>query len=142
MKKLSSVIVLDDDEATGYLHELVIRELNCAEHIHVFQSSAKAIDFISQAIMYDGRDKGFARNDIIFLDLNMPPISGWEFLKQYAQLPEENRKRFAIFILTSSTDTTDKAHAQTIPDVLGFYNKPLTKEMLTEILQKYFSDRL
>lgn len=141
MKKLSSIIVVDDDVAIGYLHEMVVRELDCTEHIHVFQNSAKAFDFVSQAMLYDGRDKGYERNDLILLDLDMPPPNGWEFLEQYAKLPEENRKRFAFVILTTVTNPADKERAEKNSDVLGFYNKPLTSSLLTEILRKYFSDR-
>lgn len=140
MKKLSSIIIIDDDSSTTFLNETIIRDANCTEHIHVFQTAVKALDFLSQSLVYDGREKGFERNSLILLDLHMPPPDGWAFLKEYLLLPEANRKKYTVVILSSSVEIEDLERAKTISDVSDFYNKPLTHDMLMEILNKHFAD--
>ena len=140
MKKLSSIIIIDDDSSTTFLNETIIRDANCTEHIHVFQTAVKALDFLSQSFVYDGREKGFERNSLILLDLHMPPPDGWAFLKEYLLLPEANRKKYTVVILSSSVEIEDLERAKTISDVSDFYNKPLTHDMLMEILNKHFAD--
>ncbi len=140
MKKLSSIILIDDDSMTTFLNETIIRDAHCTENIHVFQTAVKALDFLSQSLIYDGREKGFERNSLILLDLHMPPPDGWAFLKEYLLLPETSRKKYTVVILSSSVEVEDLERAKTISDVSDFYNKPLTHEMLMEILNKHFAD--
>ncbi len=140
MQKLSSIILIDDDSMTTFLNETIIRDANCTENIHVFQTAVKALDFLSQSLIYEGREKGFERNSLILLDLHMPPPDGWAFLKDYLQLPEANRKKYTVVILSSSVEVGDLERAKSISDVSDFYNKPLTHEMLMEILRKHFAD--
>jgi len=140
MKKLSSIILIDDDSITNFLNETIIRDAACCDHIHVFQTGVKALDFVSQSIVYEGREKGFEKNSLILLDLHMPPPDGWTFLKEYLLLAEVNRKKCTIVMLSASIDPIDLERAKTITDISGFYNKPLTPEMLMEILHKHFAD--
>lgn len=140
MKKLSSIIIIDDDSSTTFLNETIIRDAHCTENIHVLQTAVKALDFLSQSLIYEGREKGFERNSLILLDLHMPPPDGWAFLKEYLLLPEANRKKYTVVILSSSVEIEDLERAKTISDVSDFYNKPLTHDMLMEILNKHFAD--
>lgn len=140
MKKLSSIIIIDDDSLANFLNETIIRDADCTEYIHVFQTAVKGLDFLSQSLVYEGREKGFERNSLILLDLHMPPPDGWTFLKEYLQLPEVNRKKYTVIILSASINPEDLQRANSIADVSGFYNKPLTHDILMEILHKHFAD--
>ena len=74
--------------------------------------------------------------DIIFLDLNMPTVNGWEFLEKFEQLSmEKSLEKCLIYILTSSLDTADIAKADDNILVKGFIHKPIDLEDMAVILQ-------
>jgi CheY-like chemotaxis protein len=79
-----------------------------------------------------------AKNDdyILMLDLNMPLMDGWEFLGNFEKLKNSVQQKFHVYILTSSINTEDIEHARDFPSVRHFYNKPLTRKIINEILSE------
>lgn len=69
----------------------------------------------------------------LFLDLNMPTLSGWEFLDQFNDFDEALKKQYHIYMLSSSVDPSDIKRAKLNPLVLDFIEKPLNKEIITKI---------
>ncbi|HTJ12303.1 MAG TPA: response regulator [Dinghuibacter sp.] len=67
---------------------------------------------------------------LIFLDINMPGMSGFDFLDEYRHLPENIRKKCIIMMLTTSMDSEDKKRAEGNQFVAKFLNKPLDREKL------------
>ena len=133
-QKLNKILLVDDNEADNYLHKLIISEAEVAETI-VDQPDGKA------ALDYLETDPGNSPPDLIFLDINMPRMDGWEFLEAYAQLPEARQKAVVIVMLTTSVFNKDRERAERLPNFSGFLNKPLTEEDLLQVLQKNFPDR-
>jgi CheY-like chemotaxis protein len=74
--------------------------------------------------------------DIIFLDLNMPVISGWDFLDSLAASPPL-QERCSIYILTSSLDLADTARAKEYEVVTGFIHKPITAEDIKLVVEAH-----
>ena len=72
----------------------------------------------------------------LFLDLNMPKMTGWEFLEVFQDLDEEVKSCFRIYILTSSIEDFS-AEKERFPFVAGFISKPLKKDILQEIFSQY-----
>jgi len=138
-RKLRSVLLIDDDGPTNYLHRLVLNEIDCTEQIHVFQSTEKALHFIAYGQPFDYPDKEEAADNLILLDINMPRMDGWEFLAAYRQLPEGRKKKFVVVLLTTSLNPDDKATAAKVNEVKGFYNKTLTSQKLEDILRLNFT---
>jgi len=76
--------------------------------------------------------------DMIFLDINMPGMNGWEFLEEYSKLDKQRQSEVIIIMLTTSDSPSDKAKAAALDIVADYKTKPLTKEMVHEIKDKYF----
>jgi CheY-like chemotaxis protein len=134
-KKLRLILLIDDFEGANFLHEKVIRESGCVEKVHIETNAAKAIEFLKIQ-----ENDFFPQPEIIFLDLNMPGMNGWEFLEEYKNLSREQRWGTVIVILTTSRNPDDEARARIKHPKTVFMKKPLLRSSLEEILREYFSD--
>lgn len=140
-KKLSTVLLIDDDEPTNFINRYVINETNCAKSIKAVQSAEEALKYLSQCSPAIGAaSDALAAPDLIFLDINMPGLSGWDFLEEYRKLPGHQKEKTVIVMLTTSLNPDDKMRAQTIREVADFKSKNLTPEMLSELLKVYFPE--
>ncbi len=127
-------MLVDDNHEDNWYHQIIIEEMNITERIEVALDGAEALEFLkkeSQIIP-----------DLIFLDINMPKINGWEFLEQYKDLSPHQKVKIIVVMLTTSYNPKDLERAKQIEEVAGFNVKPLTHELLTEILQEHFPDHL
>lgn len=134
-KKLKLILLVDDYEGANFLHQKVIREAGCAENVRVETNAEKALEFLRT----EQKDT-YPHPEIIFLDLNMPGMSGWEFLDEYKNLTREQRWGTLIVILTTSRNPDDEAKAKAKHPKTIFMNKPLLRKPLEDILREYFSD--
>ena len=139
-KKLSCILLVDDDEPTIFLNRMTLEQAECTEHIRVLQSGQEALDFLAHKGKYlEAPD--CPRPDLIFLDVNMPAMDGWEFLERYQRLRPDQKVPVVMIMLTTSLNPDDEAKAKAIPEVSGFENKPLRIDRLRELLKNYFPDR-
>jgi CheY-like chemotaxis protein len=134
VKQLNSILLIDDDEATNYLHQLAIKKAGCTGYIHVSNNGREALDYLKEVAT--GK---YPVPELIFLDINMPVMDGWEFLEHYNTLPPNIKAKAVLMMLTASINPDDEQRATSNPDVSGFRNKPLNADMLTEIVEAYFS---
>ena len=134
MKKLNCVLLIDDDEPTNFLNEMIISQLDCTESIVAVQSGQEALDYLC------AKEGGqYPQPDLILLDINMPGMNGWEFLVKYKELDETQKGKVIIMMLTTSLNPDDEARAHSISDIKSFMKKPLTKEAFQGVLDQYFS---
>ncbi len=70
---------------------------------------------------------------ILFLDINMPTLTGWEFMDRYEKFSEEVKKQISIYILSSSVDQRDKDKAKANQYIKDFISKPLKRETILSI---------
>ena len=130
-KRLNRIMLIDDDADDNLFHQIILKKLDVADHIVVAESGPEALDHLK---------KENESPDIIFLDINMPGMSGWDFLNEYKKLNIREKKPVIIVMLTTSISPADKEKAEKISEITSFHSKPLTKEMLSDILERYFSE--
>ena len=126
-------MLIDDNKDDNFYHERIIRKTNSANTVIAKQSGTEALEYLKKRNLQES-----AHPDLIFLDINMPGMNGWEFLTEYHKLDKEFQSKVIIVMLTTSENPDDKAKAKTFDLLADFKTKPLTKEMLHEIIDKYF----
>lgn len=123
-------IFVDDDESVNFFHEIIVEEYGGFEECKFFDNPMEALDALA---LLDEAE----RPNVLFLDINMPAIDGWEFL-------EELRKRDlyvpAISIVSTSMNPDDKTRANNHPLVSYFQSKPLTVEFLEKVKDEYLKN--
>jgi CheY-like chemotaxis protein len=132
MKKLSCILLIDDNEADNYYHSIVIEDLGIASQIQVAQSGFEAIKFL--------KEDNNPPPELIFLDINMPAMNGWEFLEVYRHIDESRKAQITIVMLSTSDNPEDKKRATSISEISAFTVKPLTADLLSEIIKLHFPD--
>jgi len=137
-KKLKCILLIDDDEPTNFLNKLILEEMNCAEQIHIAKSGREAINFLT-ANHREKNNRDAQMPDLVFLDINMPAMDGWEFLDLFTGFNTARKKKAVTIMLTTSLNPEDETKSKTIAQVSGYRRKPLSREMVEEILEKYFS---
>lgn len=131
--KLNCILLIDDDEPTNFLNRLTIEQSGCTRHIRIAQSGREALEYLRTC-----GPAASPRPDLIFLDINMPAMDGWEFLEKYRSLPADCKADIVLIMLTTSLNPDDELKTEAIPEVAGFENKPLSQARLKLLLQKYF----
>ncbi|MFM2360780.1 MAG: hypothetical protein RLY16_2773 [Bacteroidota bacterium] len=135
-KKIKTILLIDDDEATNFIHRIIIDETGITEKIDTLLNGKEGL---ARLTALDKEDNGFTNfPDIIFLDLNMPLMDGWEFLDAYSKLVGDRNCNTKIFILSTSINPDDQLKSKQYPVVAQYLPKPLTNELLEEIAMKYF----
>jgi len=137
-KKLSSILLVDDDEFMNLLNAKLIEKAGVTEHLQICQTGEEALDYITCKGKFTDHAGSYIEPAIIFLDINMPGINGWEFLEEYRMLGQFRKRNLIVVMLTTSLNPDDAAMACTIAEIAEFRHKPLTTAMLDEIIAKYF----
>jgi CheY-like chemotaxis protein len=137
-QKLNCIMIIDDDEPTNFISNILLEEAGCTSHIQIEESARSALQYLSETDHSDNKKSGICYPELIFLDINMPAMNGWEFLDKYKELKLELHHKTIIIMLTTSINPDDKLKADDIPLVTAFENKPLTAKMIQGIIKKHF----
>jgi CheY-like chemotaxis protein len=123
-------MLVDDDDDDNFFHEKEIIDNHLSNIVIIHDSAAKALNYI--------KAKTDPRTELIFLDINMPGMNGWEFLEEYEKLDQDMRSKAIIIMLSTSSNPNDIAKAKSSDFVYDYITKPLTKESLNLIIEKHF----
>ncbi|MBI9041441.1 response regulator [Lutibacter sp.] len=126
MTPLNNILLIDDDSTTNLLNEIHIQNLGITNKITILDSAVKALDLIFEQNVH---------SDLIFLDLNMPVMNGWQFLEEYCARCKGQKSK--IIILTASINPSDKEKAVNDSCVLDFVSKPLNKDKIMNLMATY-----
>jgi len=132
-QNIKSVCIIDDDNIYINLVSKIIEIKKLSDHIVIFKNGKEALDFFIRSI----KNIGIERNKIpqvIFLDLNMPIMDGWEFLKEYEKIKDQIEKKINLYVVSSSIDTRDIDRAKAIDTVSDYLTKPIQVKDLEKIL--------
>ena len=134
MKRLKTILLIDDDAPTLFLNKLVIQDLDCTDKILTAENGRQAIEMLTEKT-----DQGFLCPDLILLDINMPIVNGWEFMDKYQSLSAEQKAKIVVVMLTTSLNPDDRSRAESIKDIKDFVSKPLDETTLKDIIEKHFN---
>ena len=124
MTQFDSIFLVDDDPINNLINKRLLSKTGICSNINEFLGGEDALTML--------RDIPDQHQLLIFLDINMPVLNGWEFLNKYLELFPSRKDK--IIILSSSIDFQDRQRAQEYDIVSGFLEKPLTLEKITSQL--------
>ena len=128
MQRFKEILLIDDDPITNFLNEKVLRKLNIAETIRIAVNGQEAIEMICLKC-HEGGDCP----ELIFLDINMPIMDGFEFLNHFKKAAFTNKEKVKIVILSTSTNPHDIEMAR--KENIKMLGKPLTDETVASVLK-------
>lgn len=133
--KLQTIMLVDDNPHDNFFHERTIKQKH--NHIRVIKMSSalSALEYLNSL-----KDKPEELPDLVFLDINMPRMNGWEFLEEFDKSENELHHVVMVIMLTTSENPDDYVKAKNWNFVTDFKTKPLTDEMLSDLISKYFVD--
>jgi len=131
--RLNWVLIIDDDDASNFFTRMILEESGYVRNIQIAESGTDALEYLKTTKKHND-----VLPDLIFLDINMPGMDGWEFIVEYKKLDKELRSKIIVVMLTTSDNPDHVMLAKTHDVIKGFRTKPLTKDMLKDIVDKYF----
>lgn len=134
-RKLRNVVLVDDNETTSFLNNRLLSRLNVADQVHTFSKADQAFQFLWGEDPASNPTKDVP--ELVFVDLKMPGMDGFEFLKLYNELPASSREKTVMAVLTTSMHAADTARVAQYEGV-EYLAKPLTEEKMQKLLEKRF----
>lgn len=129
MPRFNLVMLVDDDAITRMVCERIIKMTEFSERSLSAENGKNAIDYFKQKV----EKKEDNDVEIIFLDINMPVMNGWDFLDEFEKLKNSFTMIPKIYILSSTVDPDDYKRATSYSTVVNLISKPLSKEVFDEI---------
>jgi CheY-like chemotaxis protein len=133
--ELKSILLIDDDEASNFLHSIFINKLGLDININSALNGQEGLDFIL--------NKGVETLQLpcmVMLDIRMPVMDGWQFMKHYEeQVPKELKDQIIVVLVTISNSEEDKKRAMENPYIKDFAQKPLSDSAFRKLTNKHFS---
>lgn len=123
-------MLVDDDQINNFINKRIINKLNITNEVKVALNGEEALEHIERFCNQNGDCP-----ELIFLDINMPVMNGFEFLNEFKNLNLKNKDEVKIIVLTTSSNPGDlqklKEHS-----IKGFLNKPLTEKKILEAIDQ------
>ncbi len=129
MKKINTFCIIDDDDIYQFTTSVLLKKTDLVNKIILFSNGLKAINFLKEEL---GNKENIP--DILFLDVNMPVMDGWEFLEEYLLIKPMMPKTVIIYMVSSSVDEKDVLKAKSISTLSGYLVKPISSKNIMEVI--------
>lgn len=127
-ERLKTILIVDDDAITNFINKRLLEKMNIADEVKVVINGAEGVK-----CLYDHCFESNRSPELILLDINMPVMDGFEFLKTFHSLDFRNKQEVKIAVLTTSSHTKDREKMEQL-GVKCFVNKPLTEDKVRSFL--------
>jgi len=125
---LNSIMLIDDNKIDNMFHGRAIKKSSAETDVIVKESA-------EDALAYLGNCQEGQLPDIIFLDINMPGMNGWEFIDHYKKLEPEKNKSLVVVMLSQHELGDESLKRKTVGIFADFKSKPLNKEIIDDVIQ-------
>jgi CheY-like chemotaxis protein len=130
-KKFKTVMLVDDNEIDNLINQKMIEASNIAKHIFTHTGAKSAMEFLKNMERLEVQERVLP--DVIFLDIDMPLMDGFQFLDEFEKLSDETRGKCKIVMLTSSINPQDMSKSKKYSYVKQYLNKPLSADTLDKM---------
>lgn len=129
MKRLNKILLIDDSDASNELNSYCLNKMNVCDEILIAKNGEEAIDLLEESEELP---------ELIFLDIRMPVMGGFDFLEEYEFISNQDKKA-VIIVLTASSSPLDIKDAELTGKVTAYYVKPLDEKKIEKIFGTYFN---
>jgi len=133
-QKVELACIIDDDKIYVNLVKKIIEIKKLSENLLIYKNGKEALDYFRQ-VMETATDED-KLPDIIFLDLNMPVMDGWEFLNEFIKIKNNLHKKITLYVVSSSIDPRDLERAKSINMVTDYLIKPIELKKFEKIFAR------
>lgn len=123
-------IVIDDSKLDCFIAEKIIQNTGKSKTVKTFQQASDALTYIRGLSEQDGET-------LIFVDIQMPMMNGFEFVESFETIPADIRSSYSIYMLSSSINENDIAKVKGYSSIKQFVNKPLTASSISLLLEQH-----
>jgi len=121
---MAKILIIDDDSIVVFVQQRILQKCGVSYEPLAFKNAQEGLKYLRDTTIQE-------REYLIFLDINMPEISGWEFLEILQNL--EDTEDIKVIMVTSSIDSYDKKKSVDYKNVYSFIEKPITVERCNEL---------
>ncbi|MEO8773734.1 MAG: response regulator [Gelidibacter sp.] len=132
-KPTSLACIIDDDKLYINLLKKIIETRKLCENLLIFNDGKQSIDYFENLLQNLKEEKV---PEIIFIDLNMPVMDGWEFIERFTKIEDQFKKNITLYIVSSSIDPADIHRAKSLPNIKDYLIKPTNIKELEIIFKK------
>lgn len=127
--KFDTVMIIDDNSVDLYITSRMVSKNNFGSNVLLYTSAEEALKYLR-----DHQDEKAMLPDVIFVDIYMPLMSGFEFMEEYDKFDASLKNEIRTYIVSSTIDQQDIARSDADKNVVSFQVKPITKDFLDRIM--------
>ena len=132
-EKLDCVLLIDDEDTVNFYNEFILKDRGVTDHVVKAENGEEGLAYLKRCA-----EEGLPFPNLIFLDINMPVMNGFEFIEAYEALPNGHQADALVVMLTTSMHPEDLKRAKQFNSIKEYVYKPLIPDRLFEVIEKFF----